>query len=127
MTRASASEFNAASATSSVAQRALLRQSRSRGPITKTDKGRARRLWVPDDLVFTSSTGTPFEPRNANRVFTDLLKTAGLRPLGSTTCGTRVPRCCSLKGTSGGDGNPRPFRYRRHDEHLRVRDAAGAT
>jgi integrase len=34
----------------------------------------------PDDLVFTSSTGTPLEPRNANRVFTDLLKTAGLRP-----------------------------------------------
>ena len=39
------------------AQRALLRQFRSRGPITKTDKGRARRLG-PDDLVFTSSTGT---------------------------------------------------------------------
>jgi integrase len=34
----------------------------------------------PDDLVFTSSTGTPLEPRNANRVFTDLLKTARLRP-----------------------------------------------
>jgi hypothetical protein len=34
----------------------------------------------PEDLVFTSSIGTPLEPRNANRVFTDLLKTAGLRP-----------------------------------------------
>jgi integrase len=35
----------------------------------------------PEDLVFTSSIGTPLEPRNANRVFTDLLKTAGLRPI----------------------------------------------
>ena len=28
---------------------------------------------------------------------TDLLKTTGLRPLGSTTCGTPLRRCCSLK------------------------------
>ena len=34
----------------------------------------------PEDLVFTSSIGTPLEPRNANRVFTDLLRSAGLRP-----------------------------------------------
>lgn len=32
-----------------------------------------------DDLVFTSTVGTPLEPRNVNRTFTDLVKAAGLR------------------------------------------------
>ena len=35
---------------------------------------------APADLVFTSTIGTPLEPRNANRAFTQLLKNAGLRP-----------------------------------------------
>ena len=34
----------------------------------------------PTDLLFTSTIGTPLEPRNANRAFTQLLKSAGLRP-----------------------------------------------
>lgn len=32
-----------------------------------------------DGLVFTSTTGTPLEPRNVNRTFTELVKAAGLR------------------------------------------------
>jgi integrase len=47
----------------------------------------------PEDLVFTSSIGTPLEPRNANRVFTDLLKTAGLR---SNRFHDLRPTCASL-------------------------------
>lgn len=33
----------------------------------------------PDELVFTSTTGTPLEPRNVNRVFSELVRSAGLR------------------------------------------------
>lgn len=33
----------------------------------------------PDDLVFTSTTGTPLEPRNVNRMFSELVRSAGLR------------------------------------------------
>ncbi|WP_082853972.1 MULTISPECIES: tyrosine-type recombinase/integrase [Nocardia] len=32
-------------------------------------------------LVFTSTRGTPLEPRNVNRVFADLVKKAGVRPI----------------------------------------------
>jgi len=35
-------------------------------------------LWQEHDLVFTSTIGTPLEPRNVNRHFTAVLKRAGL-------------------------------------------------
>lgn len=35
----------------------------------------------PATLVFTSTIGTPLEPRNVNCIFTELVRTAGLRPV----------------------------------------------
>jgi integrase len=42
------------------------------------DKLKAGLKWSDSDLVFTTSIGTPLEPRNVNRHFYDLLKTAKL-------------------------------------------------
>ena len=42
----------------------------------RTTKGRD---WVESGLVFTSSIGTPIEPRNLNRHFVGLLDKAGVR------------------------------------------------
>ena len=39
----------------------------------------AAAVWIRDDLVFTTTAGTPLEPRNVNRVFEALLDRAGLR------------------------------------------------
>ncbi|HMN63200.1 MAG TPA: site-specific integrase, partial [Anaerolinea sp.] len=39
--------------------------------------------WVENDLIFTSSIGTPIDPRNIFRIYKELLKTAGLPNLRS--------------------------------------------
>jgi len=52
---------------------------RHRGQAVDEADGRGDSV-EPTDVVFTSSVGTPLEPRNANRAFTELLKNAGLRP-----------------------------------------------
>jgi integrase len=41
----------------------------------------AARLWVDDDLVFTTNIGTPIEPRNLNRAWHAVCERAGIRPL----------------------------------------------
>lgn len=39
------------------------------------------RVWLDADLVFTTSVGTPIEPRNVNRKWLDVCKDAGVRLL----------------------------------------------
>ena len=84
---------------------------------------------TPGDLVFTSSTGTPLEPRNVNRTFAELLKIAGLRP---TRFHDLRHTCASLLLAQG--VSPRVVMetlghsaIASNDEHLRARHAAGAT
>jgi integrase len=60
----------------------------------------------PEDLVFTSSIGTPLEPRNANRVFTDLLRSAGLRPTRLLSRPGAQYRCCHRSVSPGRSPNP---------------------
>jgi integrase len=55
---------------------AALRQHRVTQNAERTTKGKD---WVESGLVFTSSIGTPIEPRNLNRHFAGLLDKAGLR------------------------------------------------
>ena len=55
---------------------AALRQHRVTQDAERTTKGKD---WVESGLVFTSSIGTPIEPRNLNRHFVGLLDRAGLR------------------------------------------------
>lgn len=38
-------------------------------------------LWADEDLVFTTSIGTPIEPRNLNRAWHGVCERAGVRPL----------------------------------------------
>ncbi|WP_030518824.1 site-specific integrase [Nocardia sp. NRRL WC-3656] len=54
----------------------ILRQHR-RTQLQDTEAAAANTL----GLVFTSTKGTPLEPRNVNRAFTALVKRAGLRPI----------------------------------------------
>lgn len=55
-----------------------LREHRAR----MTEEARARGSQLhPEGFVFTSTTGTPLEPRNVNRSFTALLARADLRPV----------------------------------------------
>lgn len=42
------------------------------------DKLKAGTRWQESDLVFTTSMGTPMEPRNVNRHFYEVIKTAGI-------------------------------------------------
>jgi integrase len=55
---------------------AALRQHRVTQNAERAIKGKD---WVESGLVFTSSIGTPIEPRNLNRHFVGLLEKAGLR------------------------------------------------
>jgi integrase len=41
----------------------------------------AARIWADEDLVFTTSIGTPIEPRNLNRSWHAVCEQAGVRPL----------------------------------------------
>lgn len=56
--------------------REILRQ-HQRTQLQDTEAAAANTL----GLVFTSTKGTPLEPRNVNRAFTALVKRAGLRPI----------------------------------------------
>lgn len=51
-----------------------------RGHRSRQDKerARARRPWPANDLVFTTSAGTPIEPRNFTRMFGKLAENAGV-------------------------------------------------
>jgi integrase len=57
-------------------------------------------LWEDHGLVFASTIGTPMEPRNVNRRFEELRKSASLEWLRRTTCGTRSRRSCSTRARS---------------------------
>jgi integrase len=48
--------------------------------------------WKEQGLVFTSTIGTPLDPRNAFRLFQEALQRAGLPHSASTTCATPAPR-----------------------------------
>jgi integrase len=43
------------------------------------DKNRAADAWQDPELVFTSTYGTPYEPRNFNRQFANRCRRAGVR------------------------------------------------
>jgi integrase len=45
------------------------------------DRAQAGEQWQETGLVFTTMIGTPIEPRNLNRHFSDLCATAGIRPI----------------------------------------------
>ncbi|MEU2588034.1 hypothetical protein ABZ612_35175 [Streptomyces avermitilis] len=51
------------------------------GPVKVRSARKVKRHpWSPDsDFVFTTRCGTPFEPRNLNRQFTDRSARAGIR------------------------------------------------
>jgi len=44
-----------------------------------TDRARAAGAWQDPELIFTSICGTPYEPRNFNRQFTNRYRKAGVR------------------------------------------------
>ena len=48
----------------------------------RADKIAAGKDWVPNDLVFCTETGTPYEGRNLARVLHRTLKEIGLPPMG---------------------------------------------
>ena len=52
----------------------------------------------PDNLVFTSTTGTPLEPRNVNRMFTELVRPRAFGTCGCTISDTPARPCCSPRG-----------------------------
>jgi integrase len=54
------------------------------------------------DLVFTTTVGTPIEPRNVLRQFQTVCARVGLRACGSTSCATPMPRYCWHKASSHG-------------------------
>jgi hypothetical protein len=78
------------------------------------------------ELVFTTKTGRPVEPRNLARSFDRIITRAGLRPIRlhdlrpHDSNAVEEPRCA----TAGHDGDPRPRKDRGHDGdlHLSGRD-----
>lgn len=56
----------------------LLAQLRRRREIQEQERAEAGEAWEDNDLVFTTKTGTPIEPRNLIRHFKQVLKKAGL-------------------------------------------------
>jgi integrase len=56
----------------------LLAQLKRRREIQEQERAEAGEAWEDNDLVFTTKTGTPIEPRNLIRHFKQVLKQAGL-------------------------------------------------
>jgi integrase len=85
--------------------------------------------WREQGLVFTTSLGTPIEPRNVNRRFELLRKRAGLEwlRLHDLRHGTATFMQMSLRRQLTHDhGGPGALGDRRHDEHLHARVAGAA-
>jgi integrase len=56
--------------------------------------------WHDLGYVFTTTLGTPLDPRNLTRQFQAAASAQASHPPGSTTFGTRVRRSCSLRACS---------------------------
>ena len=83
--------------------------------------GSASHEWTAHDLVFTTRTGRPVEPRNLARSFHRIIASYGLRPirlhsLRRTTA--TLLQLGSWRPAPGHDGDPRPCPDRCHDGDL---------
>jgi integrase len=61
------------------------------------DQQIAGTAWIETGYVFTTTVGTPIDPRAVIRRFHAILKANDLASFGSMTCGTALQRCSWLK------------------------------
>jgi integrase len=82
--------------------------------------GAASHEWTAHDLVFTTRTGRPVEPRNLARSFHRIVGSHGLRPIRLHSLRRTTATLLKDLGrpASGHDGDPRPCPDRRHDGGL---------